>query len=318
MNFKPLNSKEPIAHNSINISSSVKFLTGALVLAMTAIGSYSAQAITINGNFDSSITGLSNAGAVESDINALLTYYDNEITTDITVNITFSNMNSGLGASNTDFYQDTYSDYLAHLTATASSDAIDTAALAKLTSNPYTGATVDFSSANGRAVGLDTPAGEDGHVYLNTGLCFTTHNSPVGGKYDLYSITAHEVDEVLGTSSGVGGDFQDTDLFRYDGSGNRSFTSSQSVHAYFSVDGTTSIDEYNQYNRTNGDYGDWIVHNPSQVQDWRGTTGETINPGPGEIGLLDAIGYNMQAVPEPAPIAVFGLGMVALLIRRRK
>ena len=293
-------------------------------LAAAACLAIPGHALTIVANFGASdgtgtaISSLSNASAVEADINSMISYYEATITNNLTVHVNFENMTSGLGMSSTYFTSHSYSDYLSKLNALSSGDALDTAALAKLSSNPYTGSDIAMTTANARAVGYTDDPGTDATIYLNTALCFTDHNSPVSGQYDLYAIVAHEFDEVLGTSSGIGNDFQTADLFRYDSSGNRSFTTDTSQNAYFSVDGTNLIEQYNTSGY--GDWGDWIKHDPAQVQDYAGTPGVSINVGTGELDLLDAIGYNIQtqSVPEPSAFAALGLGLVALVKRRRR
>lgn len=296
---------------------SPKFLTVAALAGVVAFRATPASAnLVIDATFSSSITGLSNAAAVESTLNLAIANFESIYTSNVTVKITFNSMSSGLGQSSTDYTSETTAAYLAALTTHNSGDAIDTAALLKLGTNPYLGSTIGLTTANARALGFSASTSNDGTIGLNTGICFTGHSTPVGGEYDLFGVASHEIDEVLGTSSGVGGGFLDTDLFRYDGSGNRSFTSSTSVHAYLSVDGTTDIDEYNQFGRSNGDFGDWIIHNPPQVQDWAGTPGKIDNYGVGETDLLDAVGYNVAPAPEPASMALLGLGAAALLRRR--
>lgn len=299
-------------------SKTLRRLATLAVVAGVVVLAAPASAMTINATYDSTITGLSNAAAVEATLNSAVSYFDSLYSTNVTVNITFQNMSSGLGQSSTFFTSLTTNQYVTALTSHSSGDAIDTAALAKLASNPYTGSTIDLSTANARALGFTESNSSDGTIGLNTSLCFTGHTTAVGGQYDLWAVAAHEIDEVLGSSSGVGGSFQDTDLFRYDGSGNRSFTTSTGSHAYLSVDGTTLIDEYNQFGRSGGDFGDWIHHSPGQVQDWSGTSGAVVNYGVGETDLLDAIGYNVAPAPEPASLAALALGFGALVRRRFK
>jgi len=292
----------------------------AALAGAAALGATPASAFLIVPTFDSTITGLGNASAVESTINQIVGLYNSTLSGSVTVNITFKNSTDSrvLGESSTAFTSETTANYIAALISHTSGDAIDTAALAQLAADPYTGSSIGLSTANARVLGFSASTSTDGVITINTGSCFTGHSSPVNGEYDLFSVAAHEIDEVLGTSSGVGAGFQDTDLFRYDGSGNRSFTTSSSGHAYFSVNGTTLIDEYNQFNHQPGDYGDWVAHNPAQVQDFEGTPGVLVNPGPGEYGLLDAIGYNIAPAPEPASMALLALGAGALIRRRFK
>jgi uncharacterized protein (TIGR03382 family) len=104
-------------------------------------------------------------------------------------------------------------------------------------------------------------------------------------------------------------------MFRYNGT-SHTYDTVTSHHAYFSIDGgVTNIVEWNQFNRTTGDWGDWIVHTPPQVQDWEGTPGVKIDMGPSELRLLDVIGYN---VPGPGTASLVGLGAGALVRRRRR
>ena len=67
------------------------------------------------------------------------------------------------------------------------------------------------------------------------------------GLYDLQSVVAHEVNEALGSNSGLNG-LQNNDptptgaigtmdLYRYSAPGVRSFNTNAATNAYFSVDG---------------------------------------------------------------------------------
>jgi hypothetical protein len=101
------------------------------------------------------------------------------------------------------------------------------------------------------------------------------------------------MDEVLGLGSALPSltDPFPEDLFRYDSSGNRNFTTSGD-DAYFSLDGTNLLARFNQ--DSSGDYGDWwsIGSHTPQVQDAFATPGATPNLGV-ELTALDVVGYDL-------------------------
>jgi len=297
-------------------------VAGALVLAATPASAN----LVINPTFDSSITSDANAATIMNTINSAIGFYESTFTDNITVNITFQEMSSGLGASSTFIVRPSYSDYITHLTADATS-AADATALSHLpiqANDPVTGHTgIVLSTANARAVGLSAATASDGTISLNTSICNLDRVSPSPSKYDLYAVACHEMDEVLGTGSWIDRSISSDaairamDLFRYNGAGGRSFTDATTAQAFFSIDGTTDIVQFNQSG--SGDWGDWIHNSPPQVQDFSGTPGAIVNPGFSEITALDVIGYNGPVpVPEPASMAVLGLGAAALIRRRKR
>src|SRR5262249_52899593 len=116
------------------------------------------------------------------------------------------------------------------------------------------------------------------------------------------------------------------DLFRYNSSGGRSFTTSSSATAFFSINGTTLLAQFDNQN-DGGDFGDWQSNplppgvNP-QVQDAFATPGATPSLGV-ELTALDVIGYD----PVPAPsighgfsavLAIGGLLLGAKLLERAR
>ncbi len=84
------------------------------------------------------------------------------------------------------------------------------------------------------------------------------------------------------------------DLFRYDQNGARSFSTSASATAYFSINGTTDLVQFNQH--AGGDFSDFFSYpnggNPPRVQDAYATQGATPNLGI-EFTALDVMGYHL-------------------------
>jgi hypothetical protein len=196
-----------------------------------------------------------------------------------------------------------------------------------------------------------------GVVQFNPAIVNNSRTSPTVGKYDLQSAIAHELDEVLGIGgagsnlNSVATGFNGTtlssppsplDLFRYSAPGVMSYSTSNTVSSYFSIDGGNStLVHFNQNGVADGsDFGDWgdgvtpadgLPNNPAQVQDayggpYDGTTDTFTNLGPSELTALDVIGWDLTSagtavetgVPEPASLGLLAFGVIGLLSRRRR
>jgi hypothetical protein len=314
-------------------SKSLKGTLSATVFAAALACALPAHAnLVITPIFDVSITGDANAAAIEAVINSAASFYNSTFTNPINVSIKFQE-GGGLGGSSSLAFKGNYQSLINLLTAGSSGDATDTMALAHLShgaANPVTGSSfLVLKAANLQALGVAVNV-LDGTITLNTHL--TDVGSPgTTGEYSLLSVVEHEIDEVLGLGSDVGGTgfFADPameDLFRYDAAGNRSFAPHAcggEPAAYFSLNGTTDLARF--HNCSDGaDYGDW-ASNPlpagaaPQVQDAYALPGTnpTLNRYSPEIVALDAMGYNLATVPEPGSMALV-LGAFAGLFAARR
>ncbi len=261
--------------------------------------------LTIVPTFDSTITSDSQAATIESTITAALAVYQRNFSNPVTVNITFKEEGTGLGNSSFSGFFYSYSQYISALTthATTADDSTALAHLPNTANNPANGSSqILICNPLGRALGLTASAGQDGTVFLNTAIMNLSQATNDPNKYALFSVVSHEVDEVLAFGTALNGlangartptgAIQPEDLFRYDGSGNRSFNTTVTTTCYFSLDGITDLAQYNQ--EQGGDFSDWYSFfgdEIPQVQDAYSLPGVTPVLGV-ELRALDAVGYS--------------------------
>ncbi|PWU18692.1 MAG: hypothetical protein C5B50_08330 [Verrucomicrobia bacterium] len=279
--------------------------------------------LTIIPIFDRSITSDPQAAVIESTINSTAALYATNFSDPVIVSIKFvEDSTIGLGQSVTEITDGTYSQYRARLVAqaTTADDAIALSHLPNVATNPVNGSTVmALYHPLLRALGISAEVvlgNPDSTITLNTTKMNLPPDATDPTKYSLFAAACHEIDEALGLASGlVGGQPPPTDyifpqdLFRYDQSGVRSFTTDPNAESYFSLDGTNFLVRFNQNGA--GDFGDWYScfslqcsgFPPPQVQDAFGTAGA--NPVPDvEFRALDVIGYTRRAPPCDAVISI--------------
>jgi len=298
--------------------------------------SLSAQALVINPTY----TGLS--PAVQAEIASAIDFYETTFSDPITVDIEFHEMKTGLGRSDLHWYFWSYQAYRAALIADATSpdDATANATLGPPPNDPILNELyISLKPANGRAVGLPTPGLSidlpgtcnfvgDGCIGLNIG-----ETTLGGGRYSLFAVIQHEIDEILGLGSSLQPDgtiwqgyVSPEDLFRYTSPGVRSFgvnnCSADTPSAFLSIDGgTTNLNQFNNC-ANDGDYGDWVTSTPPQVQDAFATPGTSpflTTTDPAVVGL-DVIGYTLKApaqIPEPASLLLLATALVGMRATRR-
>jgi PEP-CTERM motif len=335
-------------------------LAGATSLALSA----PAAALVITPTFDSTITGSVNSAAIQAEINTAIGIYQSLYSDPFTTTINFryastdpisgANLSPNtLAQSNWNYYFEPFNTSLNAL-KNDSKTQNDATAVANLPTNPLA-TNLDPTSANGRAIGLNTPAATmfkgntyDGIVTINSAVNnfqFTRNaNGTVNaGNFDAMQSIEHEIDEVLGLGSVLNfaqfpNDASNNtalrleDLFRYSAPGTRSLTQSANATSYFSINGgTTNIIGFNQL--AGGDYGDWFngnanggcnpLPNPPRVQFAFSCPGQTsdVSAASPEGVALDVIGYDLVAqvaVPEPGTLALLGTSLLGLAALRRR
>jgi len=269
--------------------------------------------LIINPTWDSTITSDPNAPAIMNSISNAILVYETKFSDNVTVNIKFAEMATGLGMSSTFFSTISYTTFYNALVAD-SKTTNDVIALSHIPFNgginPVDGTTSNrVTTANQRALGLSINPPLDGTISLNMSIINIDRVSINPSKFDLMAVVSHEIDEVMGTSSSLGSagpaaNSRPADLFRYTSAATRTYTISPPPptfdDAWFSIDGgTTRLVRFNQ--SSSGDYGDWWstgAHTP-RVQDAFGTAGATPNLGV-ELTFLDVIGWDL-VIPAPTP-----------------
>ncbi len=274
------------------------FPTPALVLSLAYFllpATPANASFIITPTWASNITSDANAATIEATINAAIAIYQAKITNNVTVNITFQEMSSGLGSSSTPVYGIGYSAYVGALFSHSSS--VDDAAALVTLNRSATLDPVDSQSSVflkgplARALGIGTfnanHATMDGTISLYTSVMNLSRAGNPAGLYDLQSVVSHEIDEVLGLGSSLGQSLSYSmpeDLFRYastsggtcSGVSGRSYTATTTANSCFSINGSTSLAQFN--NTGSGDYGDWLTPvntANARVQDASGTPGHS-------------------------------------------
>jgi uncharacterized protein (TIGR03437 family) len=299
-----------------------------------------ASGLTIIPTFDDTIVNAPDSAAIQDCIKAAIAVYQPLFTDNVTVSILFrfattslSGTKVGLGSSSYIVFRTTYSGFIDALIADKVS-ANDALALAHLPPAPIA-ASVEFTTANGRALGFNTPGildGAGGRTGSFDGIVTLSSTAPfqfsrAGGlapsRYDAQAAVEHEINEVLGLGSvldpGTANRSKPEDLFRYSmDSGMAELTLNADVTAtsYLSIDGgVTSLAAFNQ--NPGGDRGDWLSP-PCPVQAMQplvqyaftcaGNIAEMGQLSPEAIAL-DAIGYDL-AVPVSIPPTILTNGVV--------
>ena len=320
---------------------------GVLALGLTAT---SVNALTIDPEFSSSITGAADAASIEGAINAAINTVDSLYSNTGTVGIVFTTQAGGnfVAQSSTTYYSETYSQYTALLGLNSINNPANTTlstAIANLGSGnkPGPGGSVLVTSADARvALGLASATGfynssgtfvsaggqaYDGVITLNTGLSLNYTTTAVSGQYSAIAAFEAQVNEILGgggqgsvlNSIPAGGSKSAypnvgvLDLYRYSAPGVPSFSSASGTYAYFSVDGgNTDIMQFNS--NASYDLGDWVIGtcNVQSAAPCDGTEPAYTTSSP-EFTMMESIGYDpVTATPLPSTWTMLIAGFVGL------
>jgi len=286
----------------------------------SAITTAPTTGLTIHPTFDSSITGNPNAAAIQAMINRTIAIYESLFSDPITIQIRFRYATTGpdgsplqqgvVSQSDTGLYIMPWNTYISALRADARTNN-DNVANASLPGSALS-TNIRPGSANGRAVGLNTPpamfadgtVGQggpyDGIVTLNSSKPFQFSRPVNGNNFDAQRMTEHEIDEVIGLGSRIGhnsNDLRPQDLFSWSSAGHRNITSSGT--RYFSINGgVTNIVGFNQ--DPDGDFGDWLSEPCPQAHPYpqnafscTGQSSDIAATSPEGINL-DVIGYDLS------------------------
>jgi len=272
------------------------------------------RGLIIRAVFDSSITANANAAAIEATINRAIAIYESLFCDPITINILFrylpiASPSSVIAESRYVTYQFSWETYGNALLADAKT-INDLTANDTLFHNLYL-PEVEVSSANGRALQLNTPprmspTGDigpggtlDGIVTLNSASQFQFSRPSRASFYDAQRALEHEIDEVMGLGSGP--HLRPQDLFSWASWKNRDYNSGDV--RYFSINaGWTRIVNFN--NDPEGDAGDWqsgaCPQSTPYVQNAFACTGQS-----SDIAITSPEGVNLDVIGyDPAAAGV--------------
>jgi len=210
--------------------------------------------------------------------------------------------------------------------------------------------TLFFSNAEAKALGmavtpqtLDGCIGNcDGFIQFNSdfNFDFNPNNGTDPNAFDFVGVAAHEIGHVLGFISGVdildanappyNGPFSDSeftyvstlDLFRYSAASAAQGVIDWTADArskYFSLNGATVGPEFS----TGVKFGDgrqashWKDNLFIGIMDPTAGMGETLHITNNDVLAMDAIGWNVAAIPEPSGWAMLAAGLLLLAGRQR-
>ena len=296
---------------------------------MASVPAFAALTITPTFTANFSTNFGANAAAAQAAWNAAAGVFTTNFTDNIHINITVDAVaGTGVfGQSNTGLISTSYANLrnLVVADATTASDAIAIGAGGSMTvADPATGThTWWVSRSQAKAIGLIADdLSNDGTTTFGAGNSFSFSGTPGAGFYDFKGIAAHEISEVMGRlglkGGTIGGNVNShslTDDFSYTAATVKDINGGANNN--FSInDGTTLLKLWNN-NVANGlDSRDWASGTNDAFNQF--SSSGVVNPVSAvDLQLMDVIGYDLVAVPEPATFVVGMLCLGVGLARRR-
>jgi hypothetical protein len=258
-------------------------------------------------------------------VQAAVQYFENQISSPVTVNISFGwgevdgqAIDQGaIGESISESTTVGFSALESRLHALAATPAMVGAVALLPASDPTVGNGFSIATSEVKALGLFSgdPAAADGFVGLGAHIAFTfdPNNRGVVSSYDAIGVIEHEISEVLGRTalqgqivSGVGSSYSVLDLFRYPAPGS---PSPSAPNAGFSLNGDNILLPFNQASN-GGDTGDWASSVTGDAFEAFAEIGVPLNVSAIDLRVLEALGYNLSVSatsPSGTPTNQLGL-----------
>ena len=182
----------------------------------------------------------------------------------------------------------------------------------------------ELTVANAAAIGLsihtlvanENSPGVAGAITLEpfAGYTFNPANPQPAGALDFIGTAEHEISEVLGRTQSIYGGLLPFDLYRFTAPGVRSI-SPTATGVYFSKDGgVMKIKSFS--GPGGGDLQDWDSGDPIDAFSAAGDSFTPSHMTPAVVTAMQAIGYTLSSVPEPASYEVCASALAGLAIVR--
>jgi hypothetical protein len=272
---------------------------------------------TFTANFNTNFGA--NAAAAQAAWNSAASVFTSSFNDNIHINITVDGTatTSPFGQSSTPGFTTTYANVRNLLNADKKSadDILSLGAGGSLTvADPAGGSGNWFvSRSQAKAIGLIADdLANDGTTTFGAGNPWTFSGSVTSGTYDFKGVAAHEISEVMGRLGFKSSTTRSViDAFSFTGAGTRDLVGGPNNN--FSIDdGTTLLKLWNDPNANSLDSRDWAPGTNDAFNQFA-NSGVMNAVTPVDIQVMDVIGYDLAAVPEPAdPGTIFATALVAV------